>query len=222
MATTAEKTLIRLGDRDYELGSQAHLDAIETNHKTDVATLKAQVETLSGKLDSAEKAVEIAKREKTEVEAKSATDEKERAKDLTARVKARSRFLMRALRLFGEDDGEEEVDEEKKMDALCEMSEREIQLKAIAKVDPDFKADGKSDDFVAGKFEGAVKYLDNSRGVDGVARVLIGAGGAGGNDRLDSNDSGRGEHPVAKARRENAERMRKLAEPASAREGGAR
>ena len=223
MATTAEKTLIRLGDRDYELGSQAHLDAIETNHKTAVATLKAQVETLSGKLDSAEKAVEVAKREKDEAVAKTATDEKERSKDLSSRVKARTRFLMRALRLFGEDDAAEEEDEEKKMDSLCDMSEREIQLKAIAKIDPDFKADGKSDDYVAGKFEGAVEYLTKSRSVDGVVRVIednrrmdavIGAGGGGGSSRQ--------EHPVAKARRENAERMRKLAEPASAREGGAR
>lgn len=215
MATTAEKTLIRLGDRDYELGSQAHLDAIETNHKTAVATLKAQVETLSGKLDSAEMAVEVAKREKDEAVAKSATDEKERSKDLSSRVKARTRFLMRALRLFGEDDAEEE-DEEKKMDALCEMSEREIQLKAIAKIDPDFKADGKSDDYVAGKFEGAVEYLTKSRSVDGVVRVIEEG------RKLDSKDGTRGEHPVTKARRENAERMRKLAEPASAREGGAR
>jgi outer membrane murein-binding lipoprotein Lpp len=216
MATTAEKTLIRLGDRDYELGSQAHLDAIETNHKTAVATLKAQVETLSGKLDSAEKAVEAAKREKDEALAKSATDEKERSKDLSSRVKARTRFLMRALRLFGEDDAEEE-DDEKKMDSLCAMSEREIQLKAIAKIDPDFKADGKSDDYVAGKFEGAVEYLTKSRSVDGVVRVIEEG------RKLDSKDGGtRGEHPVAKARRENAERMRKLAEPASAREGGAR
>lgn len=216
MATTAEKTLIRLGDRDYELGSQAHLDAIETNHKTGVAGLQKKIDELSGKLDSAEKAVETEKRAKDEAIAKSATDEKERSKDLSSRVKARTRFLMRALRLFGEDDAEEE-DEEKKMDALCELSEREIQLKAIAKVDPDFKADGKSDDYVAGKFEGAVEYLAKSRSVDNVVRVIEE------NRKFDSREvNGGREHPVAKARREDAERMRKLAEPASAREGGAR
>jgi HK97 family phage prohead protease len=222
--TTAntEKRFIRLDGKDFEIGSQAHIDKLEDLHKAEVSTLNGKIETLSGKLDSAEKAVETAKREKTEADAKTAEAEKERAKDLASRVKSRVRMVMRALRLFGEDDAEEE-DEEKKMDALCEMSERDLHLKAIAKVDPDFKADGKTDDYIAGKFEGAIQFLSQSRSVDGVVRVIeegrkfdavIGAGGGGGSSRQ--------EHPVAKARRENAERMRKLAEPASAREGGAR
>ena len=41
-------------------------------------------------------------------------------------------------------------------------------------------------------------------------------------DATDDTRAGRKEHPVAKARRENHERMRGLAEPASAGEGGAR
>lgn len=219
-----DKTFIRLDGKDYEVGSQAHLDKIDDLHKAETASLHSKIETLSGKLDSAEKAVEAAKREKAEAEAKSADADKERQKDLGARVKSRTRFLMRALRLFGQDDDEEEQDEEKKMDALCDLSERDFYVKALAKLEPDFKADGKTDEYLAGKVETALKYAEKSRGVDGVVRVLEGSRGSG--ERLDSRDGEethrRGEHPVAKARRENLERMRKQAKPVLAGEGGAR
>lgn len=216
--STAEKKFIRLGQRDYEIGSQAHLDAVEAEHKSAVAELQKKLDETTGKLDAAEQAVTAAKREKDEMEAKAADDEKARSRDLASRVKSRVRLLMRAIRLFGED--EEEEDEEKKMDALADLSERDIHLKAIKKADPDFKADGKSDDYIAGKFEGVVEYLAKSRGVDGVVSVLEGGHSPGA--RLDARDGSRSEHPVAKARRENLERMNKIAEPASAREGGAR
>lgn len=223
--TTAEKKFIRLDNRDFEIGSQTHLDKIDEMHRAETSKLTSQIEQLQGKLDSAEKAVEVAKREKTEAETKSADAEKTHQKDLTARVKSRVKLLMRAIRLFGEEDeAEGEEDEEKKMDALIELSERDIHLKAIKKVDPDFKADGYGDDYIAGKFDGAVKYLAKSNGVDGVVRVLESG------PRFDAKDGvgkgaggGRNEHPVAKARRENAERMRNMAAPPrSAGEGGAR
>ncbi len=207
-----EKTMkvIVINGKEYEVGSQAHLDCIEATHKAEVTALTSKVETLTGKLDSAEQAVTAAKREKTEGDTRS-------NQDLAQRVKSRVRLLMRAIRLFGEDDGEEQ-DDEKKMDAFCEMTERDIHLKAIHAVDPDFKADGKSDDYIAGKFEGDVKRLEKSRGVDGVVRVIEGG------LRTDSKD-GAGpsrEHPLDKARRENRERMRTHATPAAAGEGGAR
>lgn len=196
--------VIVINGKEYEVGSQAHLDAIESGHQAKSAELQKKIDELSGKLDSAEKAVETAKREKEEAEQKSADEEKERSKDLAGKVRSKVRLIMRALRLFGEDDAEQ--DEEKKMDALCELSERELHLKAIAKVDPDFRADGKTDDYVAGKFEGALQFLSQERSVDGVVRTIEKA------RRLDSTDGNgtRGEHPVAKARRENLERMRKL------------
>lgn len=210
-----DKTLIRLGDRDYELGSQAHLDAVDVNHKAETSKLQAKIDELSGRLDSAEKAVETAKREKGEADTRSADAAKEREKDLAQRVKSRVRMVMRALRLFGEDDSEDGGDDEKKMDALCDLSERDLHLKAIHKAEPDFKADGKSDDYIAGKFEGAVKFLSKANGVDGVARVIEGT-------RFDSKPQSRDEHPVAKARRERHERMRNAATPVKAGEGGAR
>lgn len=224
---TEEKKFIRLDNRDFEIGSQAHLDKIDDLHKVEVADLKKQIDLLSGKLDSAEKAVEVAKREKAEAETKSADAEKTHQRDLTSRVKARVKLLMRAIRLFGEED-EEGEEEEKKMDGLLDLSERDIHLKAILKVDPDFKADGKTDDYIAGKFDGAIEYLAKERSVDGVVRVI-----EGGKGRFDANGTptgagggggggSRGEHPVTVARRANAERMRKLAEPVSAGNGGAR
>lgn len=219
MTTNAEKTLIRLDGRDYEVGSQAHLDKIEDTHKATEAKLQSKIDEQAGRLDAAEKAVETAKREKAEADTKAADAAKEREKTLAERVKSRVRLVMRALRLFGEDDGE--GDDEKKMDAFAELSERELHLKAILKADPDFKADGKSDDYIAGKFEGAVDFLARANGVDGVVQVLEGRGGR----RFDASDDGgsRGEHPVAKARRENLERSRKIAAPpVAAGEGGAR
>ena len=224
--TTAEKRFIRLGERDYEIGSQAHLDAIGADHKAEVADLKKQIDALNGKLDSAEKAVESAKREKSDDEKKYAASDRERESGLTSRVKARVRLLMRAIRLFGEDDedGDEGGDDKKKMDAkldsLCEMSERDIHIKAITIAEPDFKADGKTDDYIAGKFDFAMKYLTKSRGVDGVVRVV--ESGRNAAERLDADDRGsRREHPVTKARREHHKRMRTAATPVTAREGGA-
>lgn len=216
MSEVKEKRFIRLDGKDVELHSEAHFDKIESAHKAEKAELQKKLDETSGRLDAAEKAVETSKREKSEAETKAKEAAKEREKDLAQRVKSRVRLVMRALRLFGQDD-EEGDDEEKKMDSLAELSERELHLKAILKAEPDFKADGLSDDFVAGKFEGAMKYLAKTRGVDGVVHVLEGRDGRG--QKLDSTD--RREHPVDKARRENFERMKKMSEPASAREGGA-
>ncbi len=210
MTMTTEKKFIRLDGKDFEIGSDAHLGKIEDLHKAETAKLTAQIEQLTGKLDSAEQAVTASKREKSEGDVRS-------EKDLAQRVKSRVRLVMRALRLFGQDDDEEQ-DDEKKMDAFCSMTERELHLKAIHAVDPDFKADGKTDDYVAGKFEGAFEYLSKARGVDGVVRVVESA------LRIDAKDGAPSrEHPLDKARRENRERMRNLnTTPAPAGEGGAR
>lgn len=212
--TTAnqEKRFIRLDGKDFEIGSQAHLDKLDDMHKAEVAALKSKIDELSGRLDAAEKAVAAAKREKEEEEEETQSEDEaeKRERTLRDRVRSKVRLVMRALRLFGEDDDE---DDDKKMDALCEMSERDLYIKAIRKIDPDFKADGKSDDYLAGLFEGAVDYIAKASGVDGVVRVLEGK-------RLDSVDNGAGarsgtstrEHPLDRARRENLERMRKMSE----------
>lgn len=207
--TNTEKRFIRLGEREYEIGSQAHLDAIEVTHKATYTDLQKKIDEHAGRLDAAEKAVTKAQDELEGEKKKSREADKENEKTLAARVKSRVRLVMKALRLFGEDDSEE--DEDKKMDALCEMSERELHLKAIKKADPDFRADGKSDDYVAGKFEGAVSFLSNDKGVDGVVRAVEES-----KRHFDASDRDRGEHPVAKARRENHDRMHGLSK------GGAR
>ena len=208
MAT--EKTLIRLGDRDYELGSQAHLDAIDATHKTKCAELQKLIDAQAGRLDAAEKAVKQAQDEFEEERKKSREADKENEKTLAARVKSRVRLVMKALRLFGEDDERpEDEDEDKKLDSFCEMNERELHLMAIKKADPDFRADGKSDDYVAGKFEGAVTFLSRSKGVDGVVRAVQESRRH--FDSATNHSNTNGEHPATKARRENLERMRALA-----------
>lgn len=219
MSDTKEKKFIRLDGRDFEIGSDAHLDKLDELHKAEKAKMQAKIDEQAGRLDAAEKAVESAKREAGDADKKMEDAAKEREKDLAQRVKSRVRLVLRALRLFGEDSGEGD-DEEKKMDAFAEMSERELHLKAIQKADPDFKADGKSDDYIAGKFEGALDYLSASSRVDGVVAVLEGRGRE--PRRLDARDAG-GEHPVAKARREMYERANGAAAPrAAAGEGGVR
>lgn len=171
------KTLIKLDGKDYEYGSVAHIEKLETTHtvsldkaRGELTSLKSQYDALQGKFDAAE--VEGAKAKKEAEGAKAADGEK-----FVSRVKAKVRLLMRSLRLFGnpDDDNDEEDKEESKMDAIDELitlSDRDLMIRCLNKTEAfkEAKFDGKSDDYVAALFDN-LKDPKPADGVDNVVRA---------------------------------------------------
>jgi hypothetical protein len=174
------KTLIKLDGKDYEYGSPAHIDKLESNHATalekvrgELTALRLQHDALQGKFDAAEADAEKSKQAAAGAKAKD--DEK-----FTSRVKAKVRMVMRAMRLFGEDDDAKEGDDEEdkdesKMDAIDELlglSDRDIMIRCLNKTEAfaNAKFDGKSDDYVLGLFEN-LKDPKPADGVDSVVRA---------------------------------------------------
>lgn len=164
--------MIKLDGHDYEYGSAAHIGKIETLHKGEVDTLRGSItaltaerDTLKGKFDAAEAEAKEAK--------KSAEDAtKGDGEKLKSRIKSRVRLLMRAMRLFGEDDEEDDDKTEEKMDQFDGLSDREIMVQCLQKTDAfkEAKFDAESDDYVRGLFEHALKGAKPADGVDSVVR----------------------------------------------------
>ncbi len=100
----------------------------------------------------------------------------------------------------GKDDEEDDDSSKKpweKTDALEEridsMSDRDLMLFALTKTNENFDATGKSDDYVAARFDGMIESLKTDRGIAGVVKAA-----RAGVHHLDSIDA---EDEVSKARR---------------------
>lgn len=182
---------IKLDGRDFDYGSEAHLDKVDELHKKALAAAVSEAETkldaadkareeavkerdaLQGKLDASEKARESAAKA-AEADKASAEDERKRA---ASTVKARLRKFIRALvlREMGEtDDGEDE----KKMDALVDAAfsdegAQAFMVSAIQKSDPEFKSDGKTPEYIEGRFDALEEIAQKTRGVDSVLRAAV-------------------------------------------------
>lgn len=195
------KTFIKLDGKDYEYGSAAHIDKLESLHTSEVTkvrgeltSLRSQHEQLQGKFDAAEAEVGTAKKALEDVK-------KDDGEKLKSRIKSRVRLLMRAMRLFGDDDGEEDDEKkaEEKMDKFDGLSDRDIMIHCLKQTEA-FKGatfDGKSDDYVTGIFEHALKTATPADNVDSVVnahRRLI---------HSDAND------PVIKQQRDRAREQEK-------------
>lgn len=180
MATPNEqtKTLIKLDGKDYEYGSAAHIEKLESNHaaalekvRGELTALRSQHDVLQGKFDAADAEAKDAK--KAIEGAKSAAGE-----NFTSKVKSKVRLLMRAMRLFGEDDddakeGDDEDKDKEKMDAIDELvglSDRDLMIRCLNKTEAfaNAKFDGKSDDYVTALFDN----LKNAKPADGVDSVV--------------------------------------------------
>jgi len=165
--------IIRLDGKDYEIGSDQHLAKLEELHKAEVtslaakhaeseAALKKSLDELQGRFDARESAAK--KAEKDAEEYKREAEEKQKAEKAAQRSKLKAALrLGRAYeRVLGGKDDEDDPDgdedkEEQKMDALldeCLEDPRAVMLRAIQKTSPEFNAEGKSDDYVAARFDG--------------------------------------------------------------------
>lgn len=165
--------MIRLDGKDYEVGSEAHLDKLESMHKEALAREVSAVQTkldaadrsltdVQAKLVTAEKARDEAQgrldaADKELTKARAAVEEKDKTFEeklkekiaderaaLRKQARARGRFERAFRFMFGEDE-EEDADEEKqkKLDA---MTDRDLMIAVIRKDAADFTgndADGK-------------------------------------------------------------------------------
>ncbi len=239
---------VRLDGRDYELGTQEHLDAVDRIHKVEVEKIrldaKAEVDkalvqitdltkradTAEGRADAAEGALTKERAAAEEAKAKRAIEAKEKEKAERNFIRARRRLERATVRYFGGDD-EEDTDGEKdtekdsggkakskramadeKMDA---MSDRELQIHCLQKHDPSLTFEGKSDDYVAARFDACIDNLKAARGVNGVVNRVEAL-------KLDAVGAGSEEDAMAKARKARDERAANVWKVQPSTNGGSR
>jgi hypothetical protein len=189
--------VIKLDGTEYEFGSEAHIKKLEelhqgqvskldaehkghitkldADHQVALGELKKRLDETTGRLDAAEK-----ESTKIRVELEAARD----PKALAARVRERVDLVLQARGILGE---------EPKLDA---MNDRELMVEVIKADDRDFSGEGKSDDYVRGVFERALKSAARGAGIDAFVRAAEIA------RRSDATD------PVTHAREENQKRNR--------------
>jgi HK97 family phage prohead protease len=125
--------------------------------------------------------------------ARAEEEEEAAAKSGSEKEEVRKRRRKRAEEAGADKDGAE-----KKMDAC---TERELMVRVIRRVSPDFTAEGRSDDYLSARFDGILEDHEASRRVDGVV-----AAAAEGRTRLDAKDAD--DDVVEQARKANQERER--------------
>lgn len=91
-------------------------------------------------------------------------DEEERKRKRAQRRKQRDKLLIRLVRL-----GMLEDDDEEKLDSL---SERELMLQAIRQQDADFTGEGRSDDYIEGRFSTLQVVRNDS--IDAIVSTVVG------------------------------------------------
>lgn len=236
---------IRFDGKDYEFGSQEHLDAVERAGKVATEKLQAQLDAAATKTAEMQKRLDAAEGERDTLKsslekfnadaaaskAKAEEQEVERKKGERGAVRSKLRLVTAIARFFGDDDKEKDGDtvkckkcgeempsdatkcpecgapafiskgkrldaleDEDRLDALLDMSERDLMLQAIRTQQKDFDDKGRSDDYVRSRFDSLLEVVRKSRGVDGVVEVAemharrldsSGGGGGGGKDPVD-------------------------------------
>ncbi len=193
--------VIKLDGTEYEFGSEAHIKKIEELHEARVTKLDADHQATLGdlrkrleadhqaalgdltkKLDETTGRLDAADKDGTKLRT-----ELEQARDpkaLAERVGQRVSLVLEARSILGP---------ELKLDA---MTDREIMVEVVKADDRDFSAEGKSDDYVRGVFERALKTASKGAGIDAFVRAAEIA------RRADAAD------PVTRAREKNQERNR--------------
>lgn len=118
---------------EIEAGCQEHLE-IEAAKNAEIARLRKDNETITGERDGLRT-----------TNTKLTTDLAAAPAAAAKQIAARTALEMTAKKVLGA---------EYKCDGIAD---RDLMIAAIVKTDPEFKADGKSDDYVAGRFESATR-----------------------------------------------------------------
>lgn len=176
---------VRIDGVDYEVGSEAHLQAVEKRHKaqeakvaeqaTQIASVTAEREREKGRADAAEKTSG-----ELTVKLKEATD----PKTMATKIKARADMTDKLRQIYRA--------RNKKFDAAAEAavsagSDQEVLIMAIEAMDPGFKKEGKSPDFIQGYFASLFQNMKAQLG--GGGETNPGAEGTEGVEEVASLDS---------------------------------
>lgn len=181
--------VIKLDGKEYEVGSEAHLDKIDEMHKAEVAALKtahvAEIATVKKDLDGMTAKFDVADKDLKKAQTDLAVAQDPKA--IAARVDARVGLEVKARNVLGA---------EAKFDS---KADREVMLEVIKADDKDFVEKDRSDDYIAATFDAVVKRGVRVDGVDSVVKTVEEI------KRLDAKDD-----PVTKAYNDNMERNRTL------------
>lgn len=162
---TKTMKIIKLDGKDVEYGSETHIAWLENKTKDLVAAEQAKTAEQAKRADAAEARADVAEKaaKKTAEEAKEEAD-KAKAEEKAARKK-RLQLTRAAMEFMDEED-----DEEKKSDALDDLSDRDLMIRVVRADDKDFDDKGRSDDYVQARYDMALGRLRDGKknGVDSV------------------------------------------------------
>ncbi len=190
--------VIRLDGRDFNYGSEEHINHLEMSHKTALGTIQAELSKfktehaeLTTRCDKAEGSVRAF--EKKAEEEKKNEEEAKRAKEAEGvrAFRKRVKLVRNTIRMLELDE-----DDEEKMDALDLKSDRDLMLDVI-RADArwkDEKFDGKSDEYVGAIYDSVAKAFVRTDGIDHVVDTI---------ERVKRVDAASGDKdPAAKSRAE--------------------
>lgn len=158
--------------KETRMAVKVRLDGVDLEFSEEgaaaVGKLQAAVEKATARADAAElkATTEEAKATKAAQDLAAANDPKVRADAVKARVALESS----AAKVLGDED-------------VSALGDRDLRVKAIAKVSPEFKCDGRSDDGVAAAFDVLVSSVKREDAGLKVVAAVVGAAQTGGADK---------------------------------------
>ena len=192
--------------------AKADLDKATTESAAAVAEAVKRADAADGARDAAKAELDAAK-VKHDEETKRMDAEREAASNsLRTALRSKVRLIGQIARFFASpddendddgDEGDDKGDKKKKMDAkfdsLFDKEERDLMLDAIGKVNANFDATEKSDDYVRARYDAVLENVKKSRGVHGAVAAL---------KNLQNLDAQEQEDPIAKAKAKRDENAR--------------
>lgn len=163
--------IIKIDGKEYEFGSESHIEKLDAMAKADAAKLTKANDELQAKFDAKDADFKKGEEEVVDLKKKAADFLKEEKSKMQKAARAAVRLYRSFQRAIGK--GEDEDDEEK-MDALldeCVDNPRAVMERALKTATPDFKFDEKSEDYVVARFDAFVERRTAETGVDSVVRA---------------------------------------------------
>jgi uncharacterized protein len=162
--------MIHFDGKDYEYGSEQHVAAITAQCAKQVEAAKAETAALQKRADESDARFDAAEKAAKKSAAEKAADDAKADAARAAGFKRRLRLMRAAFRAFGEEE-DDETSGTTKMDALDDLSERDLMVKVIKHLDSDFDDEGKSDAYVEATFDITMRSAKRADGVDNVVKV---------------------------------------------------
>lgn len=156
---------IKLDGKDFEFGSEAHIEKIEQIHAAAVVKLDEKLSASDVALKAEKSAKDALQGSNDDLakkldEAKASLAAALDPKSLAEKVNARVQLVVKAKSVLGEDA------------KLDEKSDRDIMVDVIKLDSKEFSDEGKSDDYIRGRFESVEKTAVRTDSVDAIVRNI--------------------------------------------------